>query len=274
LTVTAPAITNEPAFNLDYEFKLALAKAAIGTNIQGQNITHAAEWSYIADLLFRNRTKPGRSSGGGEGEKHRRWLLFERDPCFESSYEWNASQGSETEMGEDDGFQPKEGGLVGYPMYLHLKAKIEELNESGEFAVDYQVKPEFTLPASWFCDPWHARRKIRGKQESMMAASRVMPWESTALSINKIQRLIRHIRTTESSLYCAVLALALFLGATEPGLKKMRTGSFSPGIDPDDKETEQMLKGDRYYDEETREICFLNSLNEAATRREKAVTSM
>lgn len=260
LTVTAPTIPNEPTLHWDYEFKLALAKATLGAKVQGENLTHAAEWTYIADLLFRDRTRLGRAPGGGEGEKHRRWLLFEEAPVCEAFFEWTVFEGSETEIADDDGFRPMESGQVGHPMYLHRNAKLEDLNEAGEFSVDYQVKAEITLPASWFTDPWKAKRKMRGKQESMMAASRVMPWESPVLSINKVQELIRHIRRSESSPYCAILALSLFLGMTETGMKKMRVASFSSGIDPDDEETERLVKGDRYYDEETREICFLNAL--------------
>jgi len=68
LTIAAPTVPSEPTFDWDHDCKLAMAKAATRSVIQGESLTHIAEWTYISDLLFRDRTRPGRSSGGGLGK--------------------------------------------------------------------------------------------------------------------------------------------------------------------------------------------------------------
>jgi len=260
LTVSAPTITSKPSFDWSYEYKLGMAKAAIASEVQGEKLTTHPEWTYISDLLFRDRRRPGESSGGGSGKKKPRWLLFEQDPEVQLSQELIFSHDTTEEISDEDGFHPVEGGCVIHPIYIHPDIMIKELAEVGEFAFDYQINPEYLLPAAWFSDPWKARRKMRGKQEAMLASSRVAPWESSVLSLNNIQRLLPHINTSERSLHCAIMALALLLGISEAGLKKIRIGSFSSAFEPDEKETEKLLGGDRYYDPVNRTLCFLNPM--------------
>jgi len=82
IVAAAPDSLNEPKFDLDYPLRLALGKRAKEAVIGDTRLTSQADWSYIRDLLFRNRTKLSAGGGGGEGEKKQRWLLLEHPPAY------------------------------------------------------------------------------------------------------------------------------------------------------------------------------------------------
>ncbi|RMH47499.1 MAG: hypothetical protein D6694_01875 [Gammaproteobacteria bacterium] len=263
LTAAASTFPARNLFDWTYEYRLALAKAVTNAKVQGTKLTTHPDWTYIADLLFRDRTKLGRSAGGGTGTKEARWLLFERSPDARLSQDFFPIFAEcDEDLNLDDGFRPVEGGRVVCPIFVHEEIKQEEVDEAGEFGIDYQSGFEFIMPASWFSDPWQAKRKVKGKQESMVASSRIAPWESSVLSIHNIQRIYRYIKSSESSPHCAILFLALFLGVPESSMKKFRVGITTDEFEPNETATEKLLNGNRYLNPFAGEMWWINSMGE------------
>ena len=152
-------------------------------------------------------------------------------------------------------FSPDGKGGVEKITFVHPDVEQKALAAVGEYEVDYIHDRELALPASWFTDPWLVKRRMRGKQESMVASERIAPWDIRCLSIRIVQSIFKQLKREQSGL--GIIAMALLLGNGEQGLKKMKIGRIE-GEEPSQEVTEKLMRGDRYYDPKSRRVWWLN----------------
>lgn len=259
LVIGAPRLQLSPKFNWQYEFKLFLATSAMQEKINNTvEITSAPEWTYISDLLFRDRKKLRKGGGGHSGKRQSRWLLYERG-CGPALIN-NGDLGCDFQELESDSdcFSPDNKGKLERESFLHPDADKKLLESGGEDDVDYVHDHELTLPASWFSDPWTAKRKMRGKQEAMLASERILPWDLKCLSMMTIRSVLAQCLVRQAEPWRAILGMGLLTGSGEKGMKKIRTGMLTKDGDPCGELTEKLLQRGRFYIPEKRQLWWLN----------------
>jgi len=257
LLASAPAFPPQSRFNWTYAERLAIAKRAINFTLADDvGLASDPDWTYINDILFRDRKSLGHGGGGHSGERHARWLLFENQPIFRSTHDDLRGQEASDYWGDEEGLKPDARGKVVTSAFVPFSMDFKVIIEAGEFEIDYVDGYGFSFPAHWFEDAWQAKRKMRGKIEAMVSTERVCPWDVHCLSMDVVRKVLSRIRSGSDD--GAVLAMVLFLGMQEGEIKRLQLCGIPDRQGEDGQSTEQLLHGSRFYDPETQELWWIN----------------
>jgi len=259
LIVSAPGLPAVSRFDWNYETKLSIAIGALQKKLDDSiDLTTSADWPYISDLLFRDRKKLGKGTGGHGGDRQQRWLLYDRNRGTVLQQEFDDYDDFQDVESDQGCFSLDGKGEVKRVTFIHPDVEQKALAAVGEYEVDYIHDRELALPASWFTDPWRAKRKMRGKQESMVASERIAPWDIRCLSIRTVQSIFKQMKVQRAQTGLGIIAMGLLLGNGEQGMKKMKIGRIIAGEEPSQEVTEKLMRGDRYYDPKSRRVWWLN----------------
>lgn len=259
LLATAPTFPSVSRFDWLYTERLAIAKCVISCVLDDDiGLTTDPDWTYINDLLFRDRNRLGQGGGGHGGAHQMRWLLLERRPTAFAVIDNPRYLDFKDYFSEDDGVKPDVRGKVHSSAYIPSSMDYQAMVEAGEFKVDYVDDYGFSFPAHWFDDPWKAKRKERGKIEAMVFAERTYPWDVACLFLRTIRVILDKI--IRGDMESAVLAMTLFMGMSESDIKRLKFGVISEDEYSDGHNPEQLLHGDRFYDPTKKEMWWINEL--------------
>jgi len=259
LIVSAPNLPPISRFDWSYESRLLLAVSALKKKVNDSvDLTTSGDWAYISDLLFRDRIKLGQGGGGSGGQRQSRWLLFEF-----GEYPILHTQTDELDLpldiDSDQGcFCPDRKGDVNYITRVHPNINRLAITSVGEHEVDYIHSHAAAFPAHWFGDPWKAKRRMRGKQEAMVANERILPWDKKCLSLRFIRIILNQVLQSAADPCHGILTFSLLLGSPEKVMKKIHFGRFIKDGEPDQGITEKLMQGFRYFDPQKRILWWLN----------------
>ncbi|PCI45366.1 MAG: hypothetical protein COB41_01875 [Proteobacteria bacterium] len=254
IVVGAPSLQKRSSFNWSNQTKMIIARHAESYLVGSTKLISKPEYTYLTDLLFCERKTLDNRSGGGFGERMHRWLLFENEPAWSGEIDLEIEQGEES-----DGFLPSGAGkqvshMFSNASYESLKKKVRD---AGEYSVDYHEKRSLEFPASWFVDPWTAKRRDKGKVESSVAAQRIAPWDKVTISKKAIYKLIKIILDNPEP-WKGVIALTLFVGVGEKSIKKMRLGNLKPQNALSREMARRLLQDGRFYDPKSKKLRWHN----------------
>jgi len=254
IVAAAPNSFSEARFDFDYQVRLVLGKRAKEAVIGDTRLTTESDWSYIKDLLFRDRTKLGAGGGGGEGAKKQRWLLLEHPPAYVYQEHMDVALVADPLAG----FKPDDKQV---DVCLSLSSRVPDKAEmllAGEYDVDYFEERVDLLPASWFIDPWVARRHKRGRQEAQLMASRLQPWDSQCLTSSTVAQLLGILMSAKADPALGMIALSLLCGMNKRILVKIKVASASSHVEHNQSVTDHLVQGDRYFDSRTKILWWMN----------------
>jgi len=254
IVVGAPSLQKRSSFHWSDQTKMIIARHAQNYLVESTKLISKPEYTYLTDLLFCERKTLDHRSGGGAGERTHRWFLFENEPA------WSGEIDSEVEQGEEsDGFLPSNAGkqvnhIFSNASYKSLK---KQVIHAGEYSVDYNEKRSLEFPASWFVDPWTAKRRDKGKVESSVAAQRIAPWDKVTISKKAIYKLIKMMLDNPEP-WKGVIALTLFVGVGEKAINKMRVGNLKPQKTLSREMVRRLLQSGRFYNPKSKKMCWYN----------------